>query len=408
MSHELRTPLNAILGFANMLRRDRAVPTGQRDMLDIIAQSGDHLLALINDVLDLAKIEAGRMEVVTAPFDLGAMVRDVTNMMSIRAQEKGLLLLLEQASILPRFIKSDEMHLRQVLVNLVGNAIKFTNQGGVTIRLGTMSGSLDLIIEVEDSGPGIELKDQERLFQPFVQLAESGTQKGTGLGLAISRRYIELMGGTLTFKSTPGKGTIFRIVLPVELADSETVTVKVGSHCEEEVSGLAPGQPSYRILIAEDQPVNQLLLAKLMTDIGLEVKVANNGEQCVQLFQDWHPHFIWMDRRMPVMNGDAAARIIRTLPEGDIVKIVAVTASVFREQQQELLEAGMDDVLRKPYQFREIYDCLSRHLGLKYVYQEREHEEPFEQNASPSEENNGSEDDLNDLMKILNKMTAAQ
>jgi CheY-like chemotaxis protein len=405
MSHELRTPMNAILGFTALLRRDQVLTQSQRDMLDIVTHSGDHLLALINDVLDLAKIEAGRMEVEFTPFDLEVMVRNVTSMMSVRAREKELMLLFDQASPFPRYIKGDEVHLRQVLVNLVGNAIKFTEQGGITIRLGTKPGSSHLLIEVEDSGPGIKQEDQKRLFQPFMQLSESTMQKGTGLGLAISRRYVELMGGTLTLESTPGVGSIFRIELPAEAANASEINSAEGDIRKDEVAGLEPGQPAYRILIAEDQPLNQILLSKLMTDIGLETKVAVNGEHCVQLFKEWSPHLIWMDRRMPVMDGAEATKTIRAMPGGDEVKIVAVTASVFREQQNELFEAGMDDVLRKPYRFHEIYDCLSRHLGLRYIYREPE---VVAEPETPSNSSEVASDDLHSVLESLDKIASAR
>ena len=370
MSHELRTPLNAILGFSAMLRREPQLSESQRENLDIISRSGGHLLTLINDVLEIAKIEAGRMQLEITPFDLGGMVRDVAGMMRLRAQEKGLRLLLDQSSTFPRYIKGDEARLRQVLVNVVGNAVKFTERGGVTIRMGVkQNAQLHLVVEVEDSGPGIKPEDQKRLFKPFVQLAEAGAQKGTGLGLAISRQYMQLMGGTIGVESTVGKGSVFRIELPVETATEAGISGLQSPAQAREVAGLAPGQPSYRVLIAEDQHENQLLLAKLMTAIGLDVKVAENGEQCVKLFQEWHPHLIWMDRRMPIMDGMQATRAIRQLPGGRDVKIVAVTASVFMEQRQEMLDAGMDDFVRKPYRFHEIYDCLAKQLGLKYVYQ---------------------------------------
>ncbi len=368
MSHELRTPLNAILGFSNMMRLDLELPPNHRDNLNIINRSGEHLLKLINDVLEVAKIEAGRLQLQIAPFDLGGMVQDVTEMMRVRAGEKGLQLKLDQTSEFPRYIKGDEARLRQSLINLVGNAVKFTEQGGVTIRLGVRQNHQQhLLIEVEDTGPGIHPEDQKRLFEPFVQLAEGGAQKGTGLGLTISRQFVRLMGGDITVESTPGKGSLFRIELPVEPASADDI-VKPETQKHGEVIGLAPGQPGYRILIAEDQLENQLLLGRLMTSIGLEVKVAENGEHCVELFQSWRPDLIWMDRRMPIMDGEEATKCIRQMPGGLKVKIVAVTAEAFKEQQQEMLDAGMDDFVRKPYRFDEIYDSLARQLGIRYLY----------------------------------------
>ena len=370
MSHELRTPLNAILGFSHLVRRDPELPASHRENLEIINRSGEHLLALINDVLEIAKIEAGRLQLEIAPFDFGSMVRDVADMMELRAREKALRLLLEMRSDVPRYLKGDEARLRQILINLVGNAVKFTRQGGVTIRLGMhRNDRLLLLIEVEDSGPGISAEDQQRLFRPFVQLAEGGEQKGTGLGLTITKQFVELMGGVISVESTLGKGSLFRAEIPVEPAETtEVVQPKGVTHGN--VTGLAPGQPRYRILIAEDQLENQLLLTRLMSDIDLETKLAENGERCLSLFQEWHPDLIWMDRRMPVMDGEEAARRIRQLPGGDKVKIIAVTASAFMEEQQEMLAAGMDDFVRKPYRFDEIYDCLARQLGVRYQYED--------------------------------------
>ena len=369
MSHELRTPLNAIMGFSAMLCREPQLSESQRESLGLINRGGEQLLSLINDVLQMAKIEAGRMELNIAPFDLGAVVRDVAAIMRLRAEEKGLQLLVDPSSSFPRYIRGDEARLRQVLVDLAGNAVKFTAQGGVVIRLGSKrDAQLHLLMEVEDTGPGIAPEDRERVFQPFVQVAKSGEQKGTGLGLAISRQYVQLMGGGIELTSTLGKGSIFRVDVPVELADEIGPAAPQGAAQAGDVIGAAPGQAAFRILIAEDHHENQVLLAKLMSGIGLDVQVAENGEQCVRLFQEWHPHLIWMDRRMPVMDGVEATRRIRALPGGADVKIVAVTASVFKEQQGELLAAGMDDFVRKPFRFNEIYESLAQQLGVKYLY----------------------------------------
>jgi len=378
MSHELRTPLNAILGFSSLVRRDPQLPASQHDNLGIINRSGEHLLTLINDVLELAKIEAGRLQLESAPFDLGRLVCEVTGMMQLRARGKGLQLLLDQSSDLPRYIKGDETRLRQVLVNLVSNAVKFTRQGGVAIRLGVkMNDKQHLLIEVEDSGPGISPEDQKRLFKPFVQLTESCMQEGTGLGLTITRQFVELMGGTISVDSTLGKGSLFRVELPVELPGA-TDSLPPQQQEHGEVIGLAPGQPHYRILITEDQNENLLLLTKLMAIPGLEVRAAENGEQCLKLFQEWHPDLIWMDRHMPVMDGIEATKRLRQLPDGQAVKIIAVTASAFKEQQQEMLDAGMDELVCKPYRFDEIYKCLTRQLGVQYLYADAQPTQPVD------------------------------
>lgn len=376
MSHELRTPLNAILGFSNLMLTESGVNEAQRNYLQIINRSGNHLLTLINDVLDMAKIEAGKTQLEIAPFNLGAMVRDVTDMMNIRAEEKGLRLLLDQSSSFPAFIHGDEPRLRQILINLLSNAIKFTQQGGVTLRLGTRANAgIHLLIEVEDSGPGITAEEQKMLFQPFVQLGKQAADNtGSGLGLVITRQFVELMGGKISVDSTPGKGSTFRVDLPAEPAQADEVE-KVQNLAGAVVLGLAPGQPDFRVLIVEDQMENQLLLKRLIVDVGLQAKVASNGKEGVALFQSWQPHLILMDRRMPGMDGIEATRAIRDLPGGKEVKIVAVTASAFKEQQNEMLEAGMDDFVRKPYRFHEIYDCLTRQLGVRFLYAKTNGEE---------------------------------
>ncbi|MDD1622359.1 MAG: ATP-binding protein [Methylococcaceae bacterium] len=372
MSHELRTPLNAILGFSNMMRKDPQLQPRQREDLDIINRSGEHLLTLINDVLEMSKIESGRVQLESIPFDLGGLVRDVIDMMQIRAQEKGLRLLADQSSEFPRYIKGDEARLRQILINLVGNAVKYTRQGGVTVRFGMRLHAAQqyLVIEVEDSGVGIAPEDQQKIFEPFVQLGEQAAQKGTGLGLAITRQYVQLMRGTIGVESTVGRGSIFRVELPVERVEANDLIKPdlMNNAVQGEIVGLAPGQPDYRILIVEDQLDNQLLLTQLMQSAGVQVKVAEDGQQGVQLFQSWRPHLIWMDRRMPVMDGMEATKTIRRLPGGKDVKIVAVTASAFMEQRDEMLNAGMNDFVRKPYRANEIFECMARQLGLQYVY----------------------------------------
>jgi PAS domain S-box-containing protein len=368
MSHELRTPLNAILGFSQLMQHASDLNTSQRETLDIINNSGEHLLRLINDVLEIAKIEAGKLQLEVATFDLHALVHEVTDMMQLRAQQKGLQLSLIQSQAFPHYIKGDEARLRQILINLISNAVKFTENGSITIRLGVKENALHhLLLEVEDTGQGISEQDQQRLFQPFVQLPDGKMQVGTGLGLSIVQQFVNLMGGVIAVESTPGKGSIFRVELPLEAAVEAEVVV-LNSENYSQVTGLAPGQLTYRILIVEDQRENRLLLASLMSHLGLEVKEAANGEECLRIFEQWRPDLIWMDWRMPVLDGMETTRRIRQLPGGDKVKIVAVTASAFKEQSEEILEAGMDGFLRKPYRLEELYERLAQHLGLRYSY----------------------------------------
>jgi CheY-like chemotaxis protein len=371
MSHQLRTPLNSILGFSAMLCSDPQATKEQRERLEIINRSGEDLLTLINDILEITKIEAGHQELDIAPFDPGALVREVADMMRLRAKEIGLWLNVDQSSAVPRYLRGDGGRLREILMNLVDNAVKFTKTGGIFIRLDLRrNGRPHLVMEVEDSGPGIPPEDLNRLFQPFEQLSEAGTQKGAGLGLVIARQFVELMGGTIGVTSEVGRGSLFRVEVPVELVGAAAAAAQERAAETREVVGMASGTPRYRILIADDQLDNQILMKQLMQKIGLDAKVAANGRECVKLFQEWHPHLIWMDRGMPAMSGIEAAQCIRRLPGGRDVKIVAVTAAVFKEQQLEMLNAGMDDLVRKPYRFEEIYAALARQLRVEYVYEE--------------------------------------
>lgn len=366
MSHELRTPLNAIIGFSDILQHDPAISGSRQETLGIIRKSGDHLLGLINDVLDIAKIESGRIELEPKPFDLGAMLLDVTDILSVRAADKGLRLQLDQTSEFPRCIVGDEAKLRQILINLISNAIKATEQGGVTVRLGVeQNHAAHLIIEVEDSGCGIAPDDQEKLFQPFVQIGPQAGQQGTGLGLAISRQFAELMGGTISVTSNPGKGSVFRLKVVMQPANPEEIPYATGE--QREINGLESGQPAFRVLVVEDQTDNQILLIGLLEKAGFQVRLAENGAEAVELFTSWQPHFIWMDRRMPVMDGVEATRRIRALPGGDGVKIAAVTASSFREEDAELTLSGFDTVVHKPYRPAEIFDCMERLMGVRFM-----------------------------------------
>jgi PAS domain S-box-containing protein len=373
MSHELRTPLNAILGFSDILRRAPGLSEGQRQNLAIIHKSGDHLLGLINDVLDIAKIEAGRIALELAPFDFSGMILDITDMLRLRAEEKGLKLQVDQSSEFPRYLVGDEAKLRQILINLISNAIKATAEGGVILRLELKHDHADhLLIEVEDSGCGIAPAEQARILEPFVQIGPQNKQQGTGLGLAITRQFVELMGGSLSLASTVGQGSTFRVDIPVQLAQPEDIPP--APQTRGEVTGLEPGQPACRVLVVEDQLESQLLLVYLLEDVGFDVRLAENGAEAVEQFQSWRPHLIWMDRRMPVMDGVEATRRIRALPGGEAVKITAVTASSFREEDEELMAAGFDAIVHKPFRSEQIFESMEHLLGLRFVRAEAEAE----------------------------------
>lgn len=375
MSHELRTPLNAILGFSEMLGYDPDATASQQEKLAIINRSGGHLLSMINDVLDLSKIEAGRVELEPEAFDLPLMLEDIGHMFQQRTETAGLHFNLDLDPLMPRYIKTDVGKLRQILINLLGNAVKFTHQGTVSLCARAQSTADDptmcmLQLEIKDSGPGIAQQQLQSIFQPFVQAGGSKSNiKGTGLGLAISKSFVDLMGGDISVESEPGKGSLFCINLPVALAESAKTT---GTEAARPVVlGLETGQPDWRILVVEDSQENRLLLSSLLVEAGFDTKDAENGKQAIDLFQQWQPHFIWMDMSMPVMDGYEATARIRQLPGGDAVKIVAITASAFKEQRQKILESGCNDVTHKPFQAHEIFDMMSELLGVSYIYEEK-------------------------------------
>jgi signal transduction histidine kinase/DNA-binding response OmpR family regulator len=373
MSHELRTPLNAILGFTGILARDRRASTDQKEKLAIVNRSGKHLLTMINDVLDLSKIEAGRLELEPEAFDLLLMLQDIGLMFEVRAESAQLSFKLELGPELVRYIKADVGKLRQILINLLGNAVKFTHEGGFCLRARTTPVADDinmvsLQLEVEDSGLGITQQQLQHIFEPFVQAGRSPSDtKGTGLGLSICKSFVELMGGEIGVESRLGKGSLFWVKLPVALAEA---VEKAGFTVVRPVlQGLEPGQPTWRILVVEDDPENRLLLTSMLRVIGFEIRAVGNGEEAVALFEQWQPHFIWMDMRMPVMDGYEATRKIRALPGGEGVKIVALTASAFKEQRKSILQAGCDGVVLKPFQAHELFDAMAEQLGVRYRYE---------------------------------------
>ncbi len=380
MSHELRTPLNAILGFPRLMERDMNVTKTQHEYLNIINRSGEHLLHLINDILDMSKIEAGHARLNTKTFNLQRMVMSIEDIMRVRAREKKLQFDVHLDSNIPRYIKSDERKLRQVLINLIGNAIKFTQSGLVVLRVSGSKitfpecGSI-IRFEIEDTGPGISKDEMGILFDAFSQ-TESGrkSKEGTGLGLAISRKFVRMMGGDITIESTLGQGSVFKLSIIAQAPDMAEVDIPSSI---QRVIGLMPGQPPYRILIVENRKESRKLMCQLLKSIGFRVKEALNGEHAVKKFRSWRPHLIWMDMRMPVMDGYEASRIIKSLKGGKKTVILALTAGVFEEERAKVLAAGCDDFIRKPFKENEIFDAMSNYLGVEYRYKNEKDETPI-------------------------------
>ncbi|MBN1148477.1 MAG: GAF domain-containing protein [Anaerolineales bacterium] len=386
MSHELRTPLNGILGFVQLLQHDLNLTNEQREQLNIIARSGDHLLMLINSVLELSKIEAGRISLNNIPFDLPSMLDDIMEIYALRARSKGLAIYFSIAEDLPRYVSGDESKIRQVLINLVGNALKFTHSGSVELRAGLSSDQpqeLDrrkLAFEIEDTGPGIAPDEIETIFGAFVQ-ARNGlkNQEGSGLGLTISRQYARLMGGDITVESELGGGSVFHFEITLALASPIKSMLK---GIKRQVTGIEPGQPTYRILIADDNIESRQLLEHLLTYIGFEVRQAANGREAIEIWETWAPHLIWLDMRMPIMDGYQVAHQIKSRQDKAKTVVIALTASVSDIHQEGVNSSCCDDFLLKPFRVNEMYEKMAQHLGVKFVYRE-ETEQLREPPATP-------------------------
>ncbi len=433
MSHELRTPLNAILGFSQVMSHDGSLSEENHKNLGIINRAGEHLLALIDDILEVSKIEAGRTNFNKNSFDLLQLLESIEKMLQLKTLSKGLKLLFKYDQLIPQYIQTDEGKLRQVLLNLLGNAIKFTQKGSVTLRVRAEtdlnskpdpppsplppcvqasdpllgqpitpqllnplttpeieSSDADqvthkLYFEVEDTGPGIAPEELSLLFEAFAQ-TETGrkSKQGTGLGLPISQKYVQLMGGEIQVKSTLGQGCLFTFDIKIELGETAS---NQANQLDEQITGLAPDQPDYRILVADDNDESRLLLLKILTSIGFTIREATNGEEAVQIWESWQPHLILMDMQMPVMDGYQATQQIRFLEEQRSQQfpvaertefaaiqpllsqtiILALTASSFEEQRQKILSMGCDELIRKPFQVGYLLTRLSHFLGVKYL-----------------------------------------
>lgn len=385
MSHELRTPLNAVLGFTQLLSCDTSLTQSHHEYLDIINRSGEHLLKLINDVLEMSKIEAGQMALDLDRFDFYHLLQNLEEMLHLRAKAKNLRFSIVCAADVPQFIIADESKLQQVLINLLGNAIKFTQRGGVTLRVSqnAVLPSADnplllnepqpalpikLYFTVEDTGVGMTLEERQNLFRPFEQ-TRSGLEasEGTGLGLAISQKFVQLMDGHITVTSQSDQGSVFSFAIPVRYTTSNDAPAL--RPITQTVIGLAPNQPTYRILIAEDNATNRYLLSQMLRIPGFELKEVDNGRDAIDLCKQWQPHLILMDMRMPVMNGVEATRQIKVNAETQNTIVIALTASAFEEQRQAFLNVGCDDFLSKPFQRRSLFTKISQHLNVRYLYE---------------------------------------
>jgi signal transduction histidine kinase/DNA-binding NarL/FixJ family response regulator len=391
MSHELRTPLNGILGYAQILKQANDLNNSQRKGVDIIERSGKHLLNLINDILDLSKIEAQKIELTETPIQLSAFLDELGAIIRIQAEKKGLAFHLDRASDLPAAIRADEKRLSQIVLNLLSNAVKFTEQGSVKLRIANCELRIDqseirnpkseinqseirnLKFEISDTGVGIAESDLESIFSAFTQAGKhSRAIEGTGLGLAISRELVRLMGGELQVESTVGQGSTFWFELAFPEVSEQTISRKTEEKRVIGFSRIALDNRAQvpKILVVDDKLENRALLASLLYSLGFVVREATNGRDGLEQAEEFSPDLIFMDLIMPVMDGFEAVRHIRKSPMLSHIKVIAVSASTQISPEQVRSEFGCDDYIPKPLEIQKVLETLARHLELEWMYED--------------------------------------
>ncbi|MBI5382294.1 MAG: PAS domain S-box protein [Opitutae bacterium] len=370
MSHEIRTPLNAIIGFSHLMLRNSSLSAEEIRHLRIIGRNGEHLLALINDILDLSRLEAQRTVITTTVFNLRDAIAELASGFQIRAEQRGLRFLLETATDLPIHIAADVGKIRQILTNLLGNALKFTSAGHVALRVRMnerAQADPQLVFEVEDTGPGIDSDEQARLFTVFQQgragIAHGG---GTGLGLSISRQLARLLGGDISVTSEKGRGSVFLATLTCRIPHAESPVIERSP--ARRILRLSSGQPEWRILVVDDIADNRTLLTESLSVLGFSIREAKDGAEAVDEAARWFPHCILMDYRMPQMNGIEAIRQIRRLPGGGGIKIIGLSASVSAVDQGEMVAAGANDFLGKPVSDVVLLERIAQLIPVRFDY----------------------------------------
>lgn len=363
MSHELRTPLNGILGYTQILHRDKTITPKQQEGIDIIQRSGEYLLTLINDILDLAKIEAGKIELYPTDFNFNEFICGLTELFQMRAQQKGIDFVYEPLSSLPVSIRADEKRLRQILINLLGNAVKFTEKGSIILKIGYQANKLRF--QVEDQGVGIVAADLEKIFQPFQQTGSHHYKaEGTGLGLPITKKLVEMMGGELQVKSVLGQGSTFWLELELPEASEP---VKVDQKQEQVIIGCEGA--SRKLLVIDDKWTNRSVMVNLLTPLGFNIIEAENGQDGLEKAYAVQPDLIFTDLVMPVMDGFEVVRRLRKDPKLAKIPIIAASASVFDFHQQQSREVGCDDFIPKPFQVERLFELLQQYLNLTWIYE---------------------------------------
>jgi len=372
MNHELRTPLNAIIGFTELMNYDPSLSTQNKEFIEIINQAGEHLLQLINSILEISRIEAGKMTLNIASFDLFALVNSLAKMFSLKASEKNLHLQCKWELNVPQYIQSDEEKLRQVLINLLGNAIKFTNTGKVTLNISQTESKNHLQFEVSDTGCGIYPEEIDKLFEAFEQ-TETGRQskQGTGLGLTISQKFIQLMGGNISVSSTIGLGTKFTFDIQIE----QTELAKSKTANPHQIIALAPHQPEYRILVVETLEVDRILLLEILNNIGFIVQVVTEINQITNIWENWQPHLILIDLEILAKWGKEAIEYIKRDSNTQTPVIFALTTQSFQDRPSQTLSKGYDELIMKPFSQIILLDKIAEYLGVSYIYENSEAQE---------------------------------
>lgn len=409
MSHEIRTPLNAVLGYAQLLLRDQALTNSQRDFVKIIGNSGDHLLSLINDILEISKVESGRVTLNEENFDFREVVHDVATMFRVRTDEKNLQFEFSLNTNIPDHINADVGKIRQIIINLISNAVKFTEKGGVVIRAFNKEQNLgasvcNLCIEVEDTGPGIAARDFNIIFDAFAAGYESQLNAhGAGLGLTISQRYAKMMGGEITVESKLDKGSLFRFTFPAKIFDGhciekkEKITVK-------KVIGLAAGNPIPHILVVDDDTPSRDLLRLLLINVGFKVKTATNGQEAIASVNTEPPDLILMDIIMPKIGGLEVTHILKQSSVSKNIPVIIITASPFEEKHQEAILAGADGFIRKPFVEDAVFMEIGKFLHPTYIYEDiSKHFEPKKIDLITSADNTNLAKEM--LIEIIHAAT---
>jgi signal transduction histidine kinase/DNA-binding NarL/FixJ family response regulator len=386
MNHELRTPLNTILGLVQMITLSQKISKEMQGDFAIIQRNSNHLLHIINQILDFSKIESGNVTMNNCSFDLYILLHELKNMFNIKSRQKGISLSVNRKSNVPQYIHGDDVKLRQVLINLLDNAFKFTKKGGIQIDVTRTGKSIDSCIElhfsITDTGEGIAAEEMDKLFETFTQ-TETGKKacKGTGLGLPISKKLIQLMGGDIVAKSHIGQGTTFQFFIQTKIAAKKDMDRIHNMHSSIDMDAIKPEDKEFRILIVDDKSDNRTMLTKILKSLGFKIREAINGQEAFDMWDSWKPHLIWMDIQMPLMNGyEAVEKIRKAEPENEHVVIIAITAITLEKNREEAFKKGFDDYLVKPCELSQICNLMNKHLGIQCVYDMKTNSEQLTDN----------------------------